>query len=123
MPRRYRARKPGRRPPFRSPKPIILVVCEGEKTEPQYFDGYRRTAAIHGLTLNWPPAEGPQKALVEIASRKKREAAAEAHREGDENLAYDSVWCVFDVDTHHHIAEAKQVARKWNSFGNLESLF
>jgi hypothetical protein len=47
---------------------------------------------------------------VETAKRKKHLANAEANREGDENLAYDSVWCVFDVDSHHHIADAKQMA-------------
>ncbi len=38
--RRDRDRRPGRRAPFREPKPVILIVCEGERTEPEYFEGF-----------------------------------------------------------------------------------
>lgn len=42
---------------------------------------------------------------------KKRQAAYEATRAGDPNLAYDEVWCVFDVDEHHYLSEAREQAR------------
>ena len=35
--RRDRDRRPARPAPFRDPEPIILIVCEGERTEPDYF--------------------------------------------------------------------------------------
>ncbi|MCD4727615.1 MAG: RloB family protein, partial [Pirellulales bacterium] len=34
--------------------------------------------------------------------------------EKDENLAFDSVWCVFDIDDHPKVAEAKVTARDNN---------
>jgi len=48
---------------------------------------------------------------VQTAKDHKKRAEADAKRERDENLAYDSVWCVFDVDDHPHIPDAQQMAR------------
>lgn len=39
-PARERNRRHCRRPSFLEPKPTILIVCEGEKTEPQYLNGF-----------------------------------------------------------------------------------
>jgi hypothetical protein len=36
----------------------------------------------------------------------KGEAEAAAKRERDENLSFDEVWCVVDVDDHKHLKEA-----------------
>jgi hypothetical protein len=54
---------------------------------------------------------GVPRTLVEIAKKYKREAEDQAARERDDNLLYDSVWCVFDVDTHPRVADAKEMAR------------
>jgi len=48
---------------------------------------------------------------VEIAKKHKKKAEEDAKRERDDNLAYDSVWCVFDRDDHPHIPDAQQMAR------------
>lgn len=37
MSRRDRERKPARRAPSLDPKPILLVVCEGDVTEKDYL--------------------------------------------------------------------------------------
>jgi RloB-like protein len=111
MPRRDRVRKVARRPPFRLRKPTILVVCEGSVSEPQYLKGHKRNCRNPRVDIEFSRERGTPKTLVEIAKRMKREAEIEADREGDQNLAYDAVWCVFDVDTHPHIADAQQMAR------------
>lgn len=49
--------------------------------------------------------------LVERAAAKKREAQRDAKSRRDEFLAYDEVWCVFDVDEHPHLHDARQQAR------------
>jgi hypothetical protein len=54
---------------------------------------------------------GEPKALVKQAVRLKKEAAAKARSHEDDNLEYDQVWCVFDVDQHALLLEAKQQAR------------
>lgn len=53
---------------------------------------------------------GVPKTLVEIAARKKREAEKLAKREHDSHLTFDQVWCVFDIDEHPFVSEAKQQA-------------
>lgn len=112
--RRNRSRRPGRRPPFRDPKPTILVVCEGEKTEPQYLEGFKRAYHNPRVTIKIAPEHGVPRTLVEIAKNRKNEAEAEAHRERDENIAYDSVWCVFDIDEHANVPNVREMARDNN---------
>jgi hypothetical protein len=109
-PRRNRDRKQARRQPFRDPRPVILIVCEGD-TEHDYFDGFWRAARNPRVTIHIPEEHGVPKTLVEIAKRLKNEAQSEAKRQGDDNLAFDSVWCVSDVDEHPNLPEARQMAR------------
>lgn len=40
MSRADRERRPGRRAPFRDQRPKLLIVCEGENTEKQYFEQF-----------------------------------------------------------------------------------
>jgi hypothetical protein len=51
---------------------------------------------------------GTPKTLVERAAKKKKEATKLGKK--DRNLLYDSVWCVFDVDEHPFLPEAKEQA-------------
>jgi hypothetical protein len=62
------------------------------------------------IELELSPGGAP-KTLVERAAAMKKDAAARAKREKDENLKYDHVWCVFDVDEHPFVPEAKQQTR------------
>ena len=107
---RNRPRRRGRRPPFREPKPLILVVSEGEVTEPEYLNGKN---AYHNprVTIRVADEHGVPMTLVRAAKQHKDNAQRRAAREKDDNLAYDSVWCVFDVDDHPAIGEAKEMAR------------
>ncbi len=110
-PRRDRDRRPGRRPPFRDPKPLILIVCEGQNTEPQYFRGLSNDCRNPRVRIEVAREHGVPKTLVEAAKQHKQRSRAEASRENDSNLLYDSIWCVFDVDEHPHIPDAEQMAR------------
>jgi hypothetical protein len=109
--RRDHDRRPGRRPPFREPKPVILIVCEGEKTEPGYFEGFARACHNSRVRITLAPEHGVPRTLVATAKKHKKSAEDAARREDDENLAFDAVWCVFDVDDHPQIADARQMAR------------
>ncbi len=51
------------------------------------------------------------KALVERALAMMKDAEREARRRGDDFLRYDEVWCVFDVDDHARLHDARQQAR------------
>ncbi len=63
-------------------KPSILIVCEGENTEPSYFNQFRVTSAK-------VKSVGEGYNTVSLVNR-----AAELAQQGN----YEKVWCVFDKD-------------------------
>jgi hypothetical protein len=101
----------GRRAAFREPRKRILVFCEGTVTEPQYFDDFRREEHNALVDVIIDSDGGSPKTLVERAAAQKKQAEKEAKRFADENLKYDEVWCVYDVDQHPKLADAYQQAR------------
>ena len=64
----------------RAPLPRILIVCEGAKTEPNYFRSFRVTNDIYG--------EGIETIRV----------VEEAIRLNKPDSTFDQIWCVFDRD-------------------------
>ena len=89
-----------RRVNTREIRPRFLIVCEGEKTEPNYFKGFRvpkLVIDIQGL------GENPSN-LVQSAKRFK------------DQEEYDQVWCVFDRDdwTEEDFNNAIHSARSHN---------
>ena len=75
----------------REPRQRFLIVCEGEKTEPAYFGGFRvpkDVVDVRGVGDN-------TLGLV----RKAIELRDEAMRSGRPEDRYDQVWCVFDRDS------------------------
>lgn len=63
-------------------KPLILIVCEGEKTEPNYFKGFR-LSNIKVETANGGDAQWVVEKAMEFAQKD----------------TYDNVYCVFDRDS------------------------
>jgi len=86
-----------------------LIVCDGIVTERHYFNDLRiQTKSFVELQIE---PGGTPKTLVERAVDLKNTADRDARRGKDQNLRYDVTWCVFDVDQHPFVAEAKQQAR------------
>ena len=83
-------------------KPSILIICEGENTEPSYFNQYRITSAK-------VKSVGEGYNTVSLVNR-----AFELAQQGK----YDQVWCVFDKDDFKDddFNSAIQIA-KANNFG------
>ncbi len=72
----------GRRVGGRPTYPTFLIVCEGAKTEPQYFEGFK-------LPSVWVVGAGKNtRSLVEEAIRIKERSEPRDH-----------YWCVFDRDS------------------------
>lgn len=72
----------------RAERENILIVCEGEKTEPNYFKAFGVTSANTeelGKGFN-------TKSLVKDAKRRNEEAKINGE-------PFDQVWCVFDEDS------------------------
>lgn len=72
---------------IREVKQRFLIVCEGAKTEPNYFKKFRVPKTVIDVK---GVGENPSR-LVQSAIKLKAEAV-----EADEG--YDQVWCVFDRD-------------------------
>lgn len=94
-----------RRQAKRAPYEKVLIVCEGEKTEPNYFRELRDHNRLNtaNVVVSGDCASAPIR-VVEEAKRLYREA----QRKGD---SYDRVYCVFDKDTHDTYERALDTIR------------
>jgi len=109
--RRNQKRRPARSASIIEPKPRILVVCEGQVTEVEYvqsFCDWCKNPLVHVSIVN---AAGVPLTLVKRARQERDNAEEQAKSQADEFLRYERVFCVFDIDDHPHVPEAKQLAR------------
>ena len=83
----------------------MLVVCEGEKTEPNYFEEIRKSARIAPADIRVIPSELGTQPLRVVES---------AIREFSKKKAYDRVYAVFDRDDHENYANAIHKAEAQN---------
>ncbi|OHB53950.1 MAG: hypothetical protein A2Y07_09640 [Planctomycetes bacterium GWF2_50_10] len=102
----------------RVPKQSILIVCEGDKTEPNYFKGLAQHLGILGrnsfeVEIDIRPSNtaSAPKSVVEKAKLAKDE------RERSPSLItrpYDQVYCVIDTEIPQHksLKEAIETARQ-----------
>ena len=75
-----------RRGPTREPYDTVLIVCEGEKTEPNYFRKLRLSYRLSSANIEVTPAPGTDPKTI-VAFAEKRLAD------------YDKVFCVYDGDS------------------------
>jgi hypothetical protein len=96
----------GHRKKQRQERRRILIVAEGEQTEPEYFEGLAKYARATGVNVFAAHTVGLGRdplALVREAIRRRKAA------DRDE---YDEVWCVCDVDAHDTLHRALTEARR-----------
>jgi len=118
--RKARSRKQlQRRAARRDPYDKILIVCEGEKTEPNYFKDARNCYALNTANIEVCGECGSDpSSILRYAKQRYRE-------EKDAGDAFDRVYCVFDKDTHHHYDRALQeiaAQRPHNCFFAINSV-
>lgn len=96
---RARGRQP-RKIGTREARQRFLIVCEGEQTEPLYFEAFQ----VPGLVVRVAGVGVSNLKLIEEAQRKQQQGM------------YDQVWCVFDYDDcpADHIHRAIEQAKKLN---------
>jgi len=85
-----------RRMARRNPYDVVLIVCEGGKTEPQYFCELRSNLKLNNLNVVVTGECGSDPCSV------VDHAIEKAKIEGD----YDRVFCVFDKDRHPNYSDA-----------------
>jgi hypothetical protein len=84
------------------PKKRYLIICEGTKTEPQYFSEMLADLRIRPQVVKVAPNDGvsPDRVVAHALALYNEDA-----REGD---SYDTVYCVFDRDRHATFESAVQ---------------
>ncbi len=94
-----------RKPPYRTPNKIELIVCEGSATEPMYFNALRRKWRVQINVIS--PSESEPITVVERAIAKKKEMTKLG-------IPYEKVWCVVDVEIppHNTLDKAWEKARE-----------
>jgi len=104
-PKRRQAKKLARRKPTRPSYDRILIICEGEKTEPNYFNEIRVKYRIHTAHVGIYKSEygTNPKQIVEYAKDKFHDT-----RE------WDSVYCIFDRDDHEYFNEAIDLCKSFD---------
>ena len=114
---RDQIQRPALPAPIREPYDRVLIVCEGEKSEPNYF---REMVNRHRLSTANVEIVGIGKDPRWIVNRAK-ELKKQERLLGDQ---YDAVYCVFDRDQHVHFCSASksaksaglELARSWPCF-------
>lgn len=83
-----------RRKARRAPYTKVLLVCEGEKTEPHYFNGLKDHYGLNSANVEICGDCGSDPlSIIDHAKQRYRE-------EKDAGDAFDRVFCVFDKDAH-----------------------
>jgi hypothetical protein len=93
MPKRTIAKPYARRGPVREPYDTVLIVCEGTKTEPNYFSAIRTDYRLSSanIAVVSPPGTDPMSIVAYAESRLPD---------------YDRVYCVFDRNGHQNFTQA-----------------
>jgi len=95
------ARRKGRRAPYAK----VLIVCEGEKTEPHYFNELKDHYGLNSANIEICGDCGSDPlSIIRHAKQRYRE-------EKDAGDAFDNVFCVFDKDTHAHYQQGLDTIR------------
>lgn len=95
---------------FKEPRKSILIVCEGEKTEPIYFKALKETLRLIMVDVEIVGEGGAPITVVNraIALREERKQIA---RKSLTKTEYEVIYCVIDVDTHETLDQTIDKAR------------
>src|ERR1017187_5140523 len=94
--KRYARAELKRKTDIRAKRKYYLIVCEGEKTEPNYFEGLKQDLPKGVLTAFQIDIEGSGRntqSLIDEAVRLK------GIYEKETNRPIDKLWAVFDRDS------------------------
>ncbi len=110
--RARRSRSLRRRGPTQDPRATLLIVCEGEKTEPQYFLSLCETLRLATVRVAGKECGNAPISVVDYAVDEKKKRKRAQRGAGD---PYDAVWCVMDVEGaqgHESLKRALDKARR-----------
>lgn len=116
------ARSLRRRPARREPKRRFTIFCEGEKTEPTYFNAIKRAYSSAMIAVEIVPGVGVPYTIAERAVEHVNAygLARRSRRKKDSFEEGDQVWAVFDRDAHPRFNEAAALCEQ-NGIGVARS--
>lgn len=78
---------------------LVLIVCEGEKTEPYYFKDLMNIEKLSSVNISVISGNGSDPVSVVDTAIEKREQQAKY-------LPFDAIYCVIDRDKHPNFNQA-----------------
>ena len=110
---RQKARVLHRKAAKRQPFERLLIVCEGEKTEPLYLDEIRRAFRLATAHVQvWPSADGTEP--LQVVDYAERLFLDGDRAKAIDRRGFDRVIAVFDRDDHATYHQALDKARALN---------
>jgi len=100
----FSARKGGNK----SPHPRVLVVCEGEKTEPYYFEGLRNHLRLRSANIEIVGEGATPTRIVRRAEERHQEERAVGN-------PFDEIFCVSDKEEHADYNRAVRILEQKSS--------
>jgi hypothetical protein len=91
----------------------ILIVCEGSKTEPQYFDEIRQELRLPTAHIYVMGASDGNDPLSVVRYAEKIFLNGDPHRSISPRI-FDQIWVVFDRDEHHSYHDALRLVGQLN---------
>lgn len=88
----------------------VLIVCEGEQTEPLYFESFKQEYDLSSANVVVTDASKGSDPVSVVRYAEKLFKASQK-----DNNAFDRVFCVFDKDQHGNYGAAVQMLSKGNS--------
>ena len=87
--KRFERKEQRRKINFREQRIYFLIVCEGTKTEPKYFESFKTILSPYTLDIETIGTAKNTLGVVETAIQRRNVS----------NKKYDSIWAVFDRDS------------------------
>lgn len=91
-----------RRQGRKSPGKVVVIVCEGKETEPNYFESLRQKFRLSTLNIKVVSGKGSPVRIVDCAIDEKRKLGEPT----------DEVWCVFDTENPNENPTLKDAIEK-----------
>jgi hypothetical protein len=97
-----------RKKPQKEPYASVLLVCEGEKTEVNYFNELIKYYKLSSANIIVDKGKGSAPISIVDTAIELRDLAVRA------NESYDKIFCVFDCDDHESFKRANNKANNNN---------
>lgn len=107
-----------RSPAKREPYELILIVCEGSETEPNYFENLREDQNLSSVNVQITGDSGSDPmSVLNYAIEMYKERA----KENNPSTIYDKVYCVIDRDSHVNFNNVVNKSRSYKYINLIKS--